>query len=98
MHALAATGTFRSDGSFEPILLMQENVLRELFEAEVFKLLVKKGLISRELIGKMRPPWRTAFGFPGLRRSGPHRYSGCGPRGLVYRTAFGIGGQTATGR
>ena len=57
---------FRSDGSFEPILLMQENVLRELFEAEVFKLLVKKELISRELISKMRT-WR---------HSGFHVYAG----------------------
>ena len=66
LHALVTSGTFRSDGSFEPILLMQENVLRELFEAEVFKLLVKKELISRELIGKMRT-WR---------HSGFHVYAG----------------------
>ena len=54
LHALAVSGTFRDDGSFEPAVLVQENILRELFEAEVFRLLVRKGLIGSELAGKMR--------------------------------------------
>jgi hypothetical protein len=35
----------------------QENVLRQLFEANVFKLLVSEGPITAELIAKMRA-WR----------------------------------------
>jgi len=46
--------------------LFQENVLRELFEANVFKLLVSEGLITAELIAKIRT-WR---------HSGFHVYAG----------------------
>jgi hypothetical protein len=57
IHALVASGVFRPDGSFVPVPLFQKNVLRELFEANVFKLLVSEGLITAGLIGKMRA-WR----------------------------------------
>lgn len=49
--------TFRGDGSLLPAALFQENILRELFEANVYKLLVSKGLVVGELISKMRS-WR----------------------------------------
>jgi len=53
-HALIPSGAFRADGSFVPVTLFQENVLRQLFETAVFKLLVAEGLITAELITKMR--------------------------------------------
>ena len=49
-----------------PVALLQENVLRELFEANVFKLLVCEGLITAELIAKIHS-WR---------HSGFHVYAG----------------------
>ena len=58
VHALVASGGFHSDGSFEAIPLLQANVFEELFEANVFKLLVGKELISKDLIIKMRT-WNT---------------------------------------
>jgi len=42
IHALVSSGTFHADGSFVPAALFAENVLRELFEAYVYKLLVSK--------------------------------------------------------
>lgn len=57
IHALVASGTFRENGSFLPAALFQENILRQLFEANLYKLLGSKGLISAELIAKMRT-WR----------------------------------------
>jgi len=56
----------RPDGTFVPIPLFQENVLRQRFEANVFKLLVSESLISAELISRMRT-WR---------HSGFHVYAG----------------------
>ena len=41
-----------------PLSCLPKNVLRELFEAYVYKLLVSKELIGRDLIAKMRPPRR----------------------------------------
>jgi hypothetical protein len=66
IHALVASGLFRPDGSFVPVALFQENVLRGLFEANVFRLLVSEGLITSDLIRKMRT-WR---------HSGFHVYAG----------------------
>jgi hypothetical protein len=66
LHALIASGVFRADGSFVLVPLFQENVLRELFEANVLKLLVSQGLITAELIAKIRT-WR---------HSGFHVYAG----------------------
>jgi len=54
VHALISSGVFRADGSFVTVPLFQENVLRELFEANVFKLLVSEGLITAELIARIR--------------------------------------------
>jgi len=36
IHALIASGVFRADGSFVTVPLFQENILRELFEANIF--------------------------------------------------------------
>ncbi len=66
IHAIVASGAFCPDGSFVTVPLFQENVLRELFEANVFKLLVSEGLITAELIAKIRT-WR---------HSGFHVYAG----------------------
>src|SRR3990172_2041074 len=66
IHALISSGVFRADGSFVTVPLFQENVLRELFVANVFKMLVSEGLITAELIAKMRT-WK---------HSGFHVYSG----------------------
>ena len=66
IHGLIASAIFHPDGSFVPVALFQENVLRELFEANVFKLLVSEGLITAELISKMRT-WK---------HSGFHVYAG----------------------
>ena len=55
-------------GTFESTLF-QENVLRQLFEANVFKLLVSEGLITAELIATMRTMER--------------KHSGCGGRELL---------------
>ncbi|MCI0415823.1 hypothetical protein L0222_23865 [bacterium] len=54
IHGLVASGIFNADGSFVPAVLFAENVLRELFEAHVYKLLVSKGFIGPDLIAKMR--------------------------------------------
>ena len=54
IHALIACATFRPDGSFVPVPLLQSNIIQELFEANVFRLLVKKELIGKDLITKMR--------------------------------------------
>ena len=51
---LVASGTFQADGSFVPAGLIVENILRELFEVQVYKLLVSKELIDADLIAKMR--------------------------------------------
>jgi hypothetical protein len=75
IHALVASGVFRPDGSFVPVALFQENVLRELFEANVFRLLVSEGLITVELIGKMRT-WRHS-GFHVYARSHHHAKGRC---------------------
>src|SRR5574341_2220963 len=40
IHALVASAVFRADGSFVTVPLFQENVLRQFFEANVFKLFV----------------------------------------------------------
>ena len=52
---------FRPDGCFVPVALFQENVLRELFEANVYKLPVAEGLITAELISKMRTRKHSGF-------------------------------------
>lgn len=54
---MVASGTLKADESFAPAVLFAENVLRELFEAYLFKLLVSKELIGPDLIAKMRT-WR----------------------------------------
>jgi Transposase zinc-binding domain/Putative transposase len=61
IHGLVASGVFRADGSFVPATLMQESLLRELFEAHVFRLLAHKGLIGPELIAKIRAWRHTGF-------------------------------------
>lgn len=66
IHALVASGVFRPDGSFIPVALFQENVLRQLFEANLFQLLVSEGFITAELIVKIRT-WK---------HSGFHVYAG----------------------
>jgi len=54
-------GSFHADGSFVPAALFAENVLRELFEAPVYKLLVSRELIDPELIAKMRTWKHSGF-------------------------------------
>ena len=61
IHALIASGTFYADGSFVPAALFAENVLRELFEAYVYKLLVSQELIGPDLIAKMRTWKHSGF-------------------------------------
>jgi hypothetical protein len=58
---LVSSGTFHADGSFVPAALFAENVLRELFEAYVYKLLVSKELIGPDLIAKMRAWKHSGF-------------------------------------
>ena len=50
IHGLIASAIFHPDGSFVPVALFQENVLRELFEANVFKLLVSDSCKFRLLV------------------------------------------------
>ena len=61
VYTIIASGAFRPDGSFVPVPLFQENVLRELFEANVFKLLVSQSLITAELIAKIRTWKHSGF-------------------------------------
>ena len=52
IHAWIASGSFTAAGSYVPAALFAENVLRELFEAQVYKLLVSRELIGPDLIAK----------------------------------------------
>jgi Putative transposase/Transposase zinc-binding domain len=61
IHGLVSSGIFHADGSFVPAGLFQENVLRELFEAHVYKLLVSRELIGLGLIAKMRTWKHSGF-------------------------------------
>ncbi|MCI0606295.1 transposase zinc-binding domain-containing protein, partial [bacterium] len=61
IHGLIACAVFRRDGSFEPVGLLQANIIRELFEANVFRLLVKKERIGKDLITRMRSWKHTGF-------------------------------------
>ncbi len=45
----------------EPVALLQANIIQELFESNVFRLLVKKELIGKDLITKMRSWRHTGF-------------------------------------
>ena len=47
--------------NLDPCAPPQENVLRELFEAHVYKLLVSKELIGPDLIAKMRTRRHSGF-------------------------------------
>ena len=49
IHALIACAVFHPDGSFQPVPLLQSNIIQELFEANVFRLLVKEELIGKDL-------------------------------------------------
>lgn len=57
IHGIAACGGFLPDGSFEPCPRIDANTVRELFEAHVFSMLREAGLISHELVDKVRS-WR----------------------------------------
>jgi len=48
LHVLTATGAFREDGSFAPSPYFDATTLRELFQTEVLRLLLKEGMISPE--------------------------------------------------
>jgi len=61
IHALVACAVFRPDGSAQPFPLLQANMIQELFEANVFRLLVKEKLIGKDLITKMRSWKHTGF-------------------------------------
>jgi hypothetical protein len=61
IHALIACAVFHPDGSMAPVALLQANIIQELFEANVFRLLVKKELIGKDLITKMRSWKHTGF-------------------------------------
>ncbi len=61
IHALIACAVFHPDGSFQPVPLLQSNIIQELFEANVFRLLVKEELIGKDLITKMRSWKHTGF-------------------------------------
>jgi hypothetical protein len=66
LHVLTATGAFRADGSFAPSPYFDATTLRELFQAEVLRLLLKEGMISEEFVGKIKS-WR---------HSGFHAFAG----------------------
>jgi len=61
IHSLIACAVFHPDGSFQPVPLLQSNIIQELFEANVFRLLVKKELIGKDLIAKMRSWKHSGF-------------------------------------
>ncbi len=61
IHSLIACAVFHPDGSFQRVPMLQSNIIRELFEANVFRLLVKKELIGKDLITKMRTWKHTGF-------------------------------------
>jgi hypothetical protein len=57
LHVLAAAGGFRADGSFAPVPSFDVAAIRELFQAEVFRLLLKEEMISEEFVAKIKS-WR----------------------------------------
>ena len=42
------------DGEFEPAPAIDAKTVRELFEAKVFSMLREKGLVSQEIVDKIR--------------------------------------------
>ena len=61
IHALVCLGGYGADGVFQSLGSLDTGALRRLFEAYVMEMLVGKGLISRELVEKIRS-WRyTGF-------------------------------------
>ena len=62
VHGIVVTcGGFLSNGEFEPAPAIDAKIVRELFEAKVFSLLREKGLISHELVDKIRS-WKHTEG------------------------------------
>ena len=57
LHILITDGGFLSDGTFRHMLYWDTDKLEELFRAEVFRLLLEKGLIGRDTVNNMLS-WR----------------------------------------
>jgi hypothetical protein len=66
LHVLTIAGAFRFDGTFVPSATFDVATLRELFRADVLRLLVTEGMISGEFVGRMNT----------LRHSGFHAFAG----------------------
>jgi hypothetical protein len=61
IHALILQGGRRPDGSFQPLNDIDTAALRQLFESFLFGMLVARGLISTELVEKIRSWKHTGF-------------------------------------
>ena len=57
LHVLTIAGAFRFDGTFVPSATFDVATLRELFRADVLRLLVTERMISGEFVGRMNT-WR----------------------------------------
>ena len=91
LHVLTIAGAFRFDGTFVPSVSFDVATLRELFRASVLRLLVKEGIISKELVGRMKT-WR---------HSGVHAFAGEKIPEIDHAVRVGlymVRGPAATGR
>ena len=61
IHGIVTCGGFLANGDFEAAPAIDMKTVRELFEAKVFSLLREKGLISHELVDKIRSWKHTGF-------------------------------------
>ena len=82
LHVLAPAGAFRADGGFVHSPLFDPAVLRDLFQANVLALLLKKRMISSELVERMKD-WRNE-GFHAYAGEEIQRHPGCAASGALH--------------
>ena len=84
IHGIVTCGGFLPNGEFEPAPAIDAKTVRELFEAKVFSMLREKGLISHEIVDKIRSV--EAHG-----RVSPIMHPSLRSSSIVFSSADGIG-------